>query len=341
MSSDTTAHNDSTRGEPGAPQSSSRIDEAAFVPIHGLEQWLTFRGDDRANPALLVLGGPGVGLSAFAPLFAAWERDFTVVQWDQPGGGATHANNGEARTGALTIERLVRDALAVAEHARERLGKKRVVLLGASGGSILALTIASRRPDLLSACVCTGAFVDWRRQDAASYALVLARARAEHDAAAIAELERIGAPPYLDTATDAIKSKYAGAFTPVEAAAIAAVRPILETPPAGATYMSHGLVLGDPRALATAAYDKLRAELTSFDARRLGRAFRVPMFFFQGEHDAYSVTDAVRDYVAEIDAPRKLLEVVPGTGHSLMFAAAALLEPLLAHARPVALAAEQ
>ena len=341
MSSDTTTRNHSTCDEPGARQNSARIDEGAFAPISGLDHWLTFRGDDVANPALLVLGGPGVGLSAFAPLFAAWERHFTVVQWDQPGGGATNAKNGEARTGALTIERLVRDAIAVAEHVRDRLGKKRIVLLGASGGSILALMIACRRPDVLSACVCTGAFVDWKRQDAASYALVLARARAARDVAAIAELERIGPPPYPDTGTDAIKSKYAGAFTPVEAAAVATVQPVLESPPVGATYMPHGLALGDARALATAAYDKLRAELVSFDARNLGRTFRVPMFFFQGEQDAYSVTDAVRDYVAEIDAPRKLLAIVPGTGHSLMFAASALLEPLLAHVLPVALAAER
>ena len=336
MCSDTTFRNDST-----TRQNAARIDEGAFVRIHDIEHWLTFRGDDAANPALLVLGGPGVGLSAFAPLFAAWEPHFTVVQWDQPGGGATYAKNGDARTGALTIDRLVRDAIAVAEHVRDRLGKNRVALLGASGGSILALATASRRPDLVSACVVTGAFVDWQRQDAASYALVLARARAAHDDAGVAELERIGEPPYPDTATDAIKSKYAGAFTPAEAAALAAARPALESPPAGATYVAHGLALGDPRVLATAAYDQLRAELVSFEARRLGRSFRVPMYFFQGEHDAYSVTDAVRDYAAWIDAPHKLLAVVPDAGHSLVFAAELLLEPLLAHVRLVALEAER
>ena len=341
MSSDTTTRNDAAREQPTEPQNAARIDEGAFAPIFGLDHWLTFRGDDSANPVLLVLGGPGAGFSAFAPLFAAFERDFTVVQWDQPGGGATHAKNGEARTGALTIERLVRDAIAVAEHARDRLGKKRVVLLGASGGTILALIIASRRPDLVCACVCAGTFVDWKRQDAASYALVLARARTAHDAAAVAELERIGPPPYPDTATDAIKSKYAGALTPTEVAALAALRRVLESPPAGAPYMAHGFALGDPRAIATAAYDKLRADIVSFDARRLGRVFRMPMLFFQGEQDAYSVTDAVRDYVEEIDAPRKLLVVVPDASHSLLFAGSALLEPLLVHVRPVALEADR
>jgi pimeloyl-ACP methyl ester carboxylesterase len=338
MSSDTTVPDGAARREPTARQN-ARIDEGGFVPILGLDHWLTFRGGDRSNPALLVLGGPGAALSAFAPLFATWERHLTVVQWDQPGGGATHAKNG-VRTGALTIERLVRDAIAVAEHVRQRLGKKRVVLLGISGGSILALTIASRRPDLVSTCVGAGAFVDWPRQDAESYALVLARAHAAHDAAAVAELERIGPPPYADTATDAIKSKYAGAFTPAEAAAFAALWPAIESPPADAAYIARGLARGDARALATAAYDELRGEIVTFDARRLGRVFRVPILFLQGEHDAYSVTDAVRDYVAWIQAPRKLLAIVPGASHSMIFAGDALAEALFAEVLPVALEAD-
>ena len=340
MSSDTTTRSDPARERPDARHDAARIDEGAFMPIHGIDHWLTFRGDDRANPALLVLGGPGAGLTAFAPLFAAWERHFVVVQWDQPGGGATHAKNGDA-IGELTIERLVRDATAVAETARARLAKKRVAVLGTSGGSILSLSLASRRPDLVSVCVGTGQFVDWPRQDAMSYARVLARARAQNDTAAVVELERIGPPPYRDTATDAIKSKYAGAFTPAEAAAVNALRDALASPPAGATYLAHGLALGDPRALSMAVYDKLRPEIVSFDARRLGRGFRVPMFFFQGEQDLYSVTEPVLDYVAEIDAPKKLVALVPGTGHSAVFVSGALLELLLAHVRPVALDGER
>ena len=38
----------------------SGIDEASYVSIGGIEQWVTIRGQDRANPVLLFLhGGPG------------------------------------------------------------------------------------------------------------------------------------------------------------------------------------------------------------------------------------------------------------------------------------------
>src|SRR5262245_33270443 len=50
------------------------IDEARFVRIGGIEQWVTIRGTDRVNPIVLILaGGPGNSLVPLAPVFRAWE----------------------------------------------------------------------------------------------------------------------------------------------------------------------------------------------------------------------------------------------------------------------------
>jgi hypothetical protein len=39
--------------------SSARIDQTAFVPLGGIDQWISIRGGSRANPVLLVVhGGP-------------------------------------------------------------------------------------------------------------------------------------------------------------------------------------------------------------------------------------------------------------------------------------------
>ena len=63
-----------------------RVEEARFVTVGGIEQWVTIRGADRTNPILLVLhGGPAEVQSPLAPEYAPFERDFVVVQWDQRG----------------------------------------------------------------------------------------------------------------------------------------------------------------------------------------------------------------------------------------------------------------
>src|SRR5688500_12127831 len=51
------------------------IDECSFVTINGYDQWVTIRGQNLDNPVLVWLhGGPGgSGMSAWAPLFSAWE----------------------------------------------------------------------------------------------------------------------------------------------------------------------------------------------------------------------------------------------------------------------------
>jgi pimeloyl-ACP methyl ester carboxylesterase len=81
-----------------------RVEEASFVGIGGIEQWVTIRGDDDRKPVLLLLhGGPGDVQSPFISIYAPYERDFVLVQWDERGAGQTFAKNGAA---GVTLERL-------------------------------------------------------------------------------------------------------------------------------------------------------------------------------------------------------------------------------------------
>ncbi len=316
------------------------IDEGRFVAVHGVDQWVTLRGGDRANPALLIVGGPGAALSRMAPFFALWEADFTLVQWDQPGAGATQAKNGDAGTGMLTFDRIARDGIAVVEFACRRLGIAKLALLGVSGGSIIALKMVKARPDLFFAYIGSGQIVDWARQERESYAMVVTRARAAGDQTAIRELETLGPPPYPDAEADAIKSKYAGALTPAEQAAFAALDPAamaaLNAPPADARYVAPDLPQLDMLTTAMAAYSKLRDQLVEFDARALGPSFDVPMFFFHGDRDAFTVLSLVTAYADEIAAPRKAVELVEGGGHSAFFVRDVFLALLVRFVRPLA-----
>jgi pimeloyl-ACP methyl ester carboxylesterase len=109
------------------------VDEG-FARIGGIEQWISIRGEDRDNPILVVVhGGPGAPYSIFTPRVRAWERHFTIVQWDQRGAGKTfRRNRATADDDKLTFDRLARDGLELVEHVCARLGHAKVILFGSS-----------------------------------------------------------------------------------------------------------------------------------------------------------------------------------------------------------------
>jgi proline iminopeptidase len=302
------------------------IDEGLFAPVNGETQWLTLRGADLANPPLLILTGPGAAFSGLAPYFAPWEAAFTLVQWDQPHAGATYGRHGAPA--AYDFARLTRDAAAVVEFALARLGARKLIVLGVSGGSVIGLNLAKARPDLIGAYVGTGQIVHWAQQEAQSYAIVLARAHAAGDAEAIAALGAIGPPPWTDIAADAVKGQYANAPTPTEAAAFAQLARVMAGAPPGGAYRAHETPPHDVRAVATNAFARLKPELAAFDARSLGLDFEVPMIFLQGADDAHLPTHDVAAYAADLRAPAKHFEALPGAGHSAVFLRELFLERL-------------
>lgn len=313
----------------------SSINESVFVEIGGASQWLTLRGANRSNPALLIVGGAGFGYAAIAPFFAEWEHDFTVVHWDQPGAGFTFAKSGAE---VESIAQLVDDGCAATAAACARLRVRRLALLCSSAGTIVGLQMIKRRPELFSAYVGSGQVVDWRRQDALSYELLMHRAREQRDAAMLHELEAIGSPPYADAAADAVKSKYAGAPTAREAPRVAKLRSLMsaarQRTPTDASYLAAGLEWPEPMARTFSAYTSLRADIVAFDARRLGPRFDVPVSFLQGADDAFTVSSEVERYAREIVAPSVEYVPIEGAGHAALLLTDELHTALSRHVLP-------
>ncbi len=103
----------------------ARIEQTSFVPLGGLEQWISIRGDDRSNPVLLIVhGGPGEAQWPQAEIYKPWERGFTIVQWDQRGAGHTFGRYG-TNTPDVTLDRISKDGVELAEYLCHQLGKRR------------------------------------------------------------------------------------------------------------------------------------------------------------------------------------------------------------------------
>jgi pimeloyl-ACP methyl ester carboxylesterase len=313
------------------------VDDALFVEIGGTQQWITIRGQDRANPVILVLhGGPGSAIAGLAPAFVPWEREFTVVQWDQPGAGRTFRAAGRSIAPDLTIESMVDDGIELTEWLRRRLGKDKIVLLGWSWGTILGVNMAKSRPDLFAAYVGTGQVVVMEEGEAIAYASVLAKARLRHDAAAIAELEALGAPPYASLEEIATQRKWATTYEFGMSLEASFVLPQLFAP---RTQLADIYDL----ALATAASgthfvgSAMNGPMTQVDLRQLGSDFVLPMFVIQGTADDFTPAELSRAWLGSLAAPQKAFVPIEKAGHFALTAhGEEFLQALREHVRPLA-----
>jgi pimeloyl-ACP methyl ester carboxylesterase len=291
------------------------IDDALFVEVGGAQHWITIRGRDRANPVMLVLhGGPGSAMAGLAPAFVPWERDFTVVQWDQPGAGRTFRAAGRSIPANLGVERMARDGVEVAEWLRRRLGQDRIILLGWSWGSILGVHMVKARPDLFAAYVGTGQVVAMQEGEARAYDNVLAKARQRGDAAALAELDAIGAPPY-DALTDLeTQRKWAALYELDRSLVAAVVLPQLFAPRTTLADL-YDLARGTIASTTHFVGPDMTGPLTEIDLRRLGPDFSLPMFVVQGAEDDFTPAALSRAWVDAISAPRKEFVAIEAAGH--------------------------
>jgi pimeloyl-ACP methyl ester carboxylesterase len=290
------------------------IDEKSFVRIGGIDQWITIRGEDRSNPVLLILhGGPGSATSAFAPVFRTWEKDYTVVQWDQRGSGKTFGRNG-ANEQPMTVTRMVKDGIALSQYLLIHLHKKKLILLGHSWGTELGVMMAKADPGLFYAYVGTGQVVAKEEKEEVLYTRLLAKLRAAHDADGIAKLQSVGPPPYRSEADLDVEREIQSRFdTDTERNLISAMVPVILYSPDMSVGDIYDYFQGK-----TFAGESLYRELLGYDARRLGPDFAVPVFVFDGDRDLTTPADLAKAWFDGIRAPQKAFVILKGGGHSAL-----------------------
>jgi len=304
-----------TAAAPACASPDGRVQEEGFVRINGIEQWVTMRGDSCANPVILIAhGGPGNPQSLYANgADAGLSKDFTVVHWDQRGAGMTYGRNKPAEDDMLTVEALRDDGLAVARHVATRLGKKKLIMMGGSWGSVLAVNMVKTSPELFCAYLGTAQFVS-HRENTDGHARLIALARAAGDTDTVTRIEALGPPPWTNPRSFGIERR---AMRKYEA---------LTTDPMPKEWMTPGARYATPQALA----DYEGGEDYSFfqfvgprdngmgatiDLYKLGTEFKLPVYLVQGTEDLLTTQQVTQRYFDAIRAPVKKLVLVPRAGH--------------------------
>lgn len=316
-----------------AISSPNGIDESRYIPISGIEQWITVRGEDRNNPVVLFIhGGPGDVTNPWSfAFFAPWEKYFTIVQWDQRGAGRTLRKSGPDVAATMTIDRMTKDGVEVAEYLTKRLGKKKVIVVAHSFGTILALGMVRARPDLFYAYVGTGQVSDEEKNYAAAYDALLQKAQTTRNQQAVDELKRVGPPPYKSGEGYGVQRKWSNKFEGADVFLGGTIGLALVAP--GITIQdinddTDGQILSGER-----LFDQSR----SLGPKELGLEFSLPMFCFEGDEDFTTPTALARQYFESMNAPRKTFVPIHGGHFAIFMHSDEFLQELVQRVRPIAM----
>lgn len=307
---------DAAKGATGAK--ARPVDEAGFVRLGGLRQWVLIEGADCRNPVVLIVhGGPGNPYTPYAhALFGDWAQRFTVVHWDQRGAGKTFGENPQAAEDPLTIERIADDGNELTRYLQVRLGlgERPVILMGGSWGSAVAVHMAMRAPALYRAYVGSSQLVSWGEDLGESYRRTHALAQQAGDAATLAKLDAMGPPPWKDPRH----------FGQLRRATRKYEARVTDPAPAGWWKPAAGYD--------TPAYERAYIEGEDYsyiefvgkagdgmgpgiDLRRLGMRFAMPVILIQGVEDLVTPMTVSRAWFDELKAPDKRFVPVARTGH--------------------------
>ena len=319
------------------------VQEDYAVEIGGIRQWVNVRGQDRDNPMVLfVHGGPA---SPVIPTLWQFQRPleeyFTVVNYDQRGAGKTLTLNPEAAVAdTLHIQRYVEDAIALAEYLRTRYHKRKLVLMGHSWGTVVAMHVALKRPDLFHAYVGIGQVINVRTNEQVSfdYGLRVARERGNTDA--VREMESIA--PYPGDQPITRERIVIARKWPQFYGGLTAYRD-------SSTYFFQG-----PR-LSPDYDDAARCAINAGSVLTLGRLldeflqvdftgvkrFPIPVVMFMGRHDYTTPSEPTAAWLAQVQAPYKRGVWFEHSAHMMPWEEPGkTLVSLLEHVRPRVVAAE-
>ncbi len=282
------------------------------IELGGMEQWVSIRGEDKANPVLIWLhGGPGSTQMPLAHhLDQELEEEFVVVNWDQRGAGKSNPRNFDEDT--MSIEQFKSDGVELIKYVLERLDKEKVYLLGHSWGTCLGIELADEHPEYIHTYIGVSQVVNDRRAVQIAYDWVMEKAIEEDHRDRIEFLqEELGEPPYSHSEYRQLAQlvgEYGGNFDlEIWKIALIALRA-----PEYRVIDYFRLLSGMNRGGGPLHDD----EMLHFNYIEEIPAVELPVFFLVGEKDYNTPTELVEEYYQTINAPQKELIILKNSAHT-------------------------
>jgi pimeloyl-ACP methyl ester carboxylesterase len=284
--------------------------EVGYRRLGEIDQWVMVRGENVANPPLILLhGGPGMSETALFRFYnAPLEQSFTVVYWDQRGAGKSFSRT--IPRSSMSVEQFLFDLDELIDIVCARVGQTKVVLYGHSWGSVLGTLYSARHPEKVAAYVGSGQVGDAAAGEEASYAFALAEAQRSGKRRLVEKLRAIGPPPHSGKQVFAQRTALARLDGTMRPKALWKMYWPLIAGPESSILDLPGFVRGFGFSL-----DALWPEASRLNLIELVPALEMPVFFFLGRHDHWVPTETSVHYFEALNAPSKRLVWFEDSGH--------------------------
>ena len=285
------------------------------IELGGVEQSVTIRGRDAKAPILILLhGGPGMDATGMWRFHnAALEDHFVVVYWTQRGTGRSYSSGIPIKS--MTLGQFVADLDQLVGILKRRFRQSKVVLAGHSWGTNIGVAYAQAHPENVAAYIGIGQIANAAEGERRTYAFTVAQAKKRSDAEALAELTKIGPPPYP---TDSLLiqrgwlDKFGGAWHKPTS-----MPQLLLT-----SYKASEMTWYDGVKFNAGIDFSLKAlgpQIDKIDWMRRATRFAVPVFIVAGRYDRNTDANLAHEYFDKISAPIKQFNWFEQSAHSPPF----------------------
>ena len=285
------------------------------MTLGGVAQSVTIRGRNAKAPILILLnGGPGMDATGmWRNHNAALEDHFIVIYWTQRGTGRSYTSDIPVKS--MTLSQFVADLDQLVGTLKRRFGQETVVLAGHSWGTNIGVAYAQAHPENVAAYVGIGQIANGAEGERRTYAFTLAEARRRGNAAALADLNTIGPPPYpMDSLMiqRGWLEKFGGAWhkpTSLFQLMLTSYKASEMTWYDGVNFMA-GIDF---------SLNALGPEIDRIDWMGTATRFAVPIFIVAGRYDRNTDADLAHEYFEKIEAPAKQFKWFEQSAHSPPF----------------------
>jgi pimeloyl-ACP methyl ester carboxylesterase len=295
------------------------ISEKTFVSINGSEQGMFIKSRDASHPVLLYLHGgmPDYFLTRTYP--TGLEDQFTVVWWEQRGSGISYRADIPPET--MTLDHMISDTLAVTNYLRLRFGKKKIYLMGHSGGTFIGIHAAARAPELYHAYIGVAQMSNQLESERLAHEYMLERYRESGNNKMVRKLEK--APvTIMGGMTDAYLALRDGAMHRLGIGTTHDMDSVLSgifIP----SLLSRDYTLIEKlntwRAKAKSGMALLADDMLATDLGQEVTELSVPVYFLEGIHDYTCSYTLAKEYFRQLKAPIKGFYTFEQSAHSPLF----------------------